>query len=89
MENFDYDTPSTKKFSQMLRQLEARGPVLFVFEQASDNVALSARNIAGLEIARAQDLNVYQVLRYPAIFITQSGMQVLESRMQAQVRKSA
>lgn len=89
VENFDFEKPSTKRFSQLLAQLEARGPILFVFEQASDNVALSARNISNLEIARAQDLNVYQVLRYPTIFITQSGMQVLESRMQAHVRKSS
>ena len=89
VENFDFEKPSTKQFVHLLKKLEATGRVLFVFEQASDAVALSARNIAKLEITRAQDLNVYQVMRYQSIFITQSGMQVLEGRMQAQVRKTS
>ena len=89
IQNFEFEKPSTKQFSNVMKNLEAKGATLFIFAQASDNVALSARNIAKLEITRAQDLNVYQILRYPTIFITEAGMQALESRMQAQIRESS
>lgn len=89
IEDFDFDQPKTRQFSDLIHTMGIEGPVLFVFAQASENILLSARNVSRLDVARAQDLNIYQVLRFPNLVITQTGMQVLESRLQGSARKAS
>jgi len=71
----------TKLFVALLKSLEIAGPALFVVDRLEPNVTRAARNIPGVEIARACDLNVYQVLRYSPIIVTSAGMEVLSGRL--------
>lgn len=81
VEDFSLDTPKTRQMADALKQMGARKAALFIFDQPSDNIALSARNIPKLDIVRAQDVNTYQILRYPELYITRSAMAILEQRL--------
>lgn len=81
IEKFEAAEPKTKTFASLLKALEIKGPVLLVLSELSENVCLSARNIDRLEIATADTINTYQVVRYPAIIVEQDALEILKKRM--------
>lgn len=81
--------PRTKQFAAMMKQLELRTPILFVLDACTPDVALAARNLPGVELARVQDVNTYQLLRYPQVVVTEAAMPKLEERLNAKVRRGA
>jgi len=73
--------PRTKAFVELLKTLQLSTPALLLVKEVDRNVGLSARNIAGLEIARASDVSVYQLLRYPNVIVTVDGLEILKNRI--------
>jgi large subunit ribosomal protein L4 len=71
----------TRLFAELMQALDVRAPALFVVDALDENAALASRNIPGVEITLAKDLNVYQLLRYPAVIVTRAGMDVVLGRM--------
>src|SRR5206468_996943 len=57
------DAPKTKNFVEVLKNLDLKGTALFVVPSMDNNVKLSSRNLESVEIATADMLNTYQVLR--------------------------
>ena len=73
----------TRHFAALLKALQINGPALFVVDKVEDNVALAARNLPGVEVVAACNLHAYQLLRYPAVVVSRSGLQALETRLGA------
>jgi large subunit ribosomal protein L4 len=71
----------TKAFTSLLKTLEVSAPALIVVDQLDRNLALAARNIPGIAVARAQDINVYELLRYPQVVVTKAGLDVVKQRL--------
>jgi len=71
----------TRLFASLVKALEIAGPALFVVEKIDSNVAKASRNIPNIEVVRASDVNVHQLLRYPAVVVTRSGMLDIERRL--------
>lgn len=73
----------TKSFAALLKSLNVSGPALFIDEKIDRSVAIASRNVPGVEVVRAEDVNVYQLMRYPAIVVSKSGMEKITARLMA------
>ena len=75
LDQLSVDAPKTKTFVSMAKALNVDGQkTLYVVSQIEDAVALSARNIPGVNIIRAQDLNTYCVLDCRKIVFTEDAL---------------
>ena len=76
-----FDEPKTKQMVTLLAQLEMGDSVLLVLADADVNVQKSARNLPGVKVLLSQGLNVYDLLRYRKILVTQAAMQQISERL--------
>ena len=75
LDQLSFEAPKTKSFVSMAKALNVDGQkTLYVVSQIEDTVALSARNIPGVSIVRAQDLNTYCVLDCRKIVFTEEAL---------------
>ncbi|MFR6434979.1 50S ribosomal protein L4 [uncultured Porphyromonas sp.] len=75
LDQLSFEAPKTKSFVSMAKALNVDGQkTLYVVSQIEDTVALSARNIPGVSIVRAQDLNTYCVLDCRKIVFTEDAL---------------
>ncbi len=79
----------TKAFAALLKSLGIAGPVLFVMDKIERNIAMAARNVPDVELTRAKDVNVYQILRYPLMVVNKAGMEDLKTRLGNTAEKGA
>jgi large subunit ribosomal protein L4 len=75
------DSPKTKNFLSALSKFGVQGTVVLVDAAIDKNLSLASRNVASVEVATADGLNTYQVLRPNKIVITRSALEKLEARL--------
>jgi len=73
--------PKTKEMARLLSALQLKGSVLVVTQDLSSNLALSIRNLPGIELTSSHSLNTYRVLRYDKLLFTRSAFSQLEQRL--------
>jgi large subunit ribosomal protein L4 len=73
--------PKTKEFAAVLKNLGLDRGALFIVDETTDNLLLASRNIPRVELATANLVNTYQILRYKNVIITKAGMEALEKRL--------
>lgn len=56
---------------------------LIVIHKPDEKVERSARNLATVKVLRAEGLNVYDILRYEHLILTESALRVIEERLAA------
>lgn len=71
------EKPKTKEMAGILNNLKAKKP-LIVTSDGDKNVYLSARNIEGVGVTRALDLNVYDLLTHDHLVITRDAVTRVE-----------
>lgn len=81
LDDIKLDAPKTKEIASIFQTLEIKGKALLILGDLDDNVCLAARNMPDVEVTTADNVNTYQVVRYPQIVITKAGMEKLEERM--------
>jgi large subunit ribosomal protein L4 len=75
VEDFTFDAPKTKAFINMLTALKVADKKPLTVTAAYDQMLyLSCRNIEKTEIAPAQDLNTYQIMRAGSLVISESAI---------------
>lgn len=74
-------SPKTKGFTAILSKLDVKGTSLFVDSAVDNNVRLASRNVEGVEVTTADNLNTYQVLRSDKLIVTRSAFEKLEARL--------
>ncbi len=79
-----FDEPKTKQMIALLAQLEMGNSVLIILADADANVQKSARNLSGVKVLLSQGLNVYDLLRYRKVLVTQAAMQRISERLGGQ-----
>jgi large subunit ribosomal protein L4 len=52
--------------------------VLFVIPEANENLMLSSRNLKKVRIARARDLNTYEILDAACLLVTENSVREIE-----------
>jgi len=75
VENFDFDTPKTKAYAEVLKNLGVSNQKsLFVSDVVSSNVRLSARNLPTANVTIAATLNTYEVLDAQTLILSESAV---------------
>lgn len=75
------DTISSKSFEQLIKRFELDG-ALIVIDQADSKVELSARNLRNVKVLRAEGVNVYDVLKYPNLLLTDAAVSEIEGALE-------
>jgi large subunit ribosomal protein L4 len=84
---FDVKEPKTKLFREALDKLKVDGTTLLVDISTVENknLGLSARNIDGLELVRANEVHPYHLMRYTHVVFAQPALE----KLQDSLKKSA
>ncbi len=78
IEGFAIEEPRTKDMVSILRNLELEGrSTLVVIPEYDKTVLLSGRNIPGVTVRRASDLNSYEVMAHSRLLITRQAAEML------------
>ena len=77
LDELKFDEIKTKKMQAVLDSLKV-GKALIVITDDSANVVKSARNIAGIETAYPNTINVYDILKYDTMIVTKSSVEKIE-----------
>ncbi len=79
IEDFHFEEPKTKNFTNLLNNLELMGEkTLFLFAETNRNVYLSSRNVYGTRLSRACDMNTYDILNSKKLILTTSTLKTIE-----------
>jgi len=71
--------PKTKKIAEILKLLKIdASKILFVVEKSDANVKRASRNIEGLVVTEAKNLNAYQLLWAKKVVMTQGAIEQLK-----------
>ena len=75
----NFDTPKTKEVVKFLAAFNVDGKALIVDGgTASANTVLSARNIPGVKAYAPSGLNIYDIVHYTKLFLTQDAVKKIE-----------
>jgi len=87
--SFEMKEPKTKDFRKALNSLKVDKTVLIVEEAKHENhnMALSARNIQGLELRRSNEVHPYHLLRYDRVIFSQPAIEKLQVSLKSSVSK--
>ena len=77
LESLDFETPKTKNVIEMLKALEAN-KALIITAESNEAVYKSARNIQGVNVIPANNINVYDLLKYEKLIITKEAVSKIE-----------
>lgn len=80
VEKIELTEAKTKLMRQMLEQLQVRN-ALIVLPQSDKKVELSARNLPTVKVLRVEGLNVYDLLRYEHLIMTEGALKLIEERL--------
>ena len=72
----------TKDFASILSRFELE-KTLLVLGQRDETVEKSARNLANVKVLRSEGLNVYDLLNYPCVLLTQETIGAIEEALQS------
>ena len=72
----------TKDFASILSRFELER-TLVVLGQRDETVEKSARNLANVKVLRSEGLNVYDLLNYPCVLLTQETIGAIEESLQS------
>jgi len=80
VENFDFDSPKTKNFVNVLKALGLENKKsLFVLDESNNNVYLSSRNLKGSKVLNSSQLSTYGILNANTIVFTEGSLEGVES----------
>lgn len=75
LEDFSFDAPKTKEFKSILTNLNLDGQkTLIVTADMERELLLSSRNLQRADVARAADLNVYQIMNTQTLVLSEGAV---------------
>lgn len=78
--NFDLESISTKSFVSVLDRFEL-SKTLLVIDCESRNLVLSARNIKNVKVLYADSLNIFDMMKFQNVMISQSAVKKVEGAL--------
>ncbi len=80
LEDFNFEAPKTKNYIDLMKNLNLSDKkTLLVLGDSNNNVYLSSRNIQGVKVVKANDLNTYDILNAETLILAESSVKVLET----------
>ncbi len=81
VESISFDAPKTKEYIRMANDLKvADKKVLFVLSEKNENAYLAMRNVPGVQLISARDVNTYAILNNSAIVLTEGALEVINNK---------
>lgn len=77
LESLSFEAPKTKNMVEMLKAFETN-KALIITAESNEAVYKSARNIQGISVIPANNINVYDILKYEKLFITKDAVSKIE-----------
>lgn len=82
LEDFTFDAPQTKKYIELLSNLNlADKKTLLVLSEPDKNLYLSSRNLKGTNITSVSELNTYDILKANSLLLVESSVKKIEDRL--------
>jgi len=82
IEDFNFDTPKTKNFTNVLKALELDSKKsLFVLAESNNNVYLSSRNLKTSKVVNNSGLNTYSILNAGKVVISESSLEGIKNNL--------
>jgi large subunit ribosomal protein L4 len=80
LEDFSFEAPKTKEFIKMGSNLKISDKKsLFVLSEQNKNIYLSSRNLQGVEVVIATELNTYKIMKASTLILAESAVDVLQA----------
>jgi len=80
VENFDMDAPKTKEFTQILSNLKSSDKkTLMVVPELNKNIYLSSRNLKGIKVVTASDINTYDLMNSKSVLVAEAALAKIET----------
>jgi large subunit ribosomal protein L4 len=73
----ELDKISTKQFAEVLDRFDLK-KALIVVDGGNTNLELSARNLPFVKVLRVEGVNVYDILKYPNLVMTEAAVDQIE-----------
>lgn len=81
VDSLSFECISTKEFSSFMKRFNIDRS-LFITEELGQNLLLSSRNVPNVKLIKYDSLNIYDLLKYKNLFITQGALQSVEGALQ-------
>ena len=82
LEDFNFETPSTKNFINVLKALELENKKsLFILGDTNKNVYLSSRNLKASNVVSSSELSTYAILNANNLVLLESSLGVIEENL--------
>ena len=82
LEDFNFETPNTKNFINVLKALELDNKKsLFVLGDSNKNVYLSSRNLKASNVVSSSELSTYAILNANNLVLLESSLEVIEDNL--------
>ena len=78
VENFELAEAKTKNFVTALKKLNVTDRVLVVENEKNVNLELAARNIAKVQLSRANTINVFDLLKNEVLLISKAAVEKIQ-----------
>lgn len=78
LKDFTVASPKTKELEKMLQKMGVNNRILLVVNELTDNLILATRNLHYVDLISVDDLNVYDIIDAPQIYITEEALAVVE-----------
>ena len=82
VDKLDLDDAKTKLMVQALAELKVSS-ALIVLSEPEERIERSARNLPKVKVIRVEGLNVYDLLHYEHLILTEEALKRLEERLAA------
>jgi large subunit ribosomal protein L4 len=85
LEDFSFEAPKTKEMVKIGNNLNiANKKSLFVLPEQNKNIYLSSRNVQGVEVITAGELNTYEIMKASTLVLVESAVDVLQTTLENQ-----
>lgn len=82
VEDFDFDTPQTKSYIEVLNNLDLAGKKsLLVVGEITENLYLSSRNVQSAKVLQASELNVYDILDANTVLLSEKAVEAIKEKL--------
>ena len=82
LEDFTFDTPKTKDYSNILNNLEqANSKTLMVLPEANANIVLSSNNLKKAKVVKASNLCTYDIMNANTLLILEGSVKEIEETL--------
>lgn len=78
IDSLNFAEPKTKFVSAMLETLGIQGSAVMLIKEENKNLTLAARNIPSVKVLRMENINVYDLLKYPYLITTQDTLNAMQ-----------